>query len=431
MSYESLISLRYLKSGTGRGFLSLIGLISILGVFLGVASLDVVLSVMKGFEDELRDKIIGASSHVVVMSYEGEFEDFAEVEKKLGHFPGVTSTSPFIYNHGMLVTEYAVSGSVIRGIDPNNSASVAAVAEAVGKGSLPETGKGRELLFEEGARIVSGLLHKTASGHPPIIIGRELSNLIGATTGDTVNLVSPYGKIGPFGPTAKIRKFSVIGIFDYGMIEYDSSTAYVSLGDAMNFFETPSKITGIEVRVDDIYQARETGNKIAETLGFPFYAKNWEDSNRSLFRALRLERMAIGIFLGFIVLVAALNIVSTLTMLVMEKKRDIAVLISMGARKSGIRRIFVYDGMIIGTVGTLLGTLFGYLICRFLETSNFIKEAIPFDDNVYPISEFPVRIEPVYFLIVAASSLLICFLATLYPSYRASRENPVESLRYE
>lgn len=431
MSYESLISLRYLKSGTGRGFLSLIGLISILGVLLGVASLDVVLSVMKGFEDELRDKIIGASSHVVVMSYEGDFEDFTEVEKKLKDFPGVTSTNPFIYNHGMLVTEYAVSGSVIRGMDPNNSASVAAVSEAVGKGSLPETGKDREILFEEGARIVSELSRKTASGHPPIIIGGELSNLIGAGIGDTVNLVSPYGKIGPFGPTAKIRKFGVIGVFDYGMIEYDSSTAYVSLGDAMNFFETPSRVTGIEIRVNDIYKARETGEKIAETLGYPFYARNWEDSNRSLFRALRLERMAIGIFLGFIVLVAALNIVSTLTMLVMEKKRDIAVLISMGARKSGIRKIFVYDGMIIGTAGTLLGTLFGYLICRFLETSNFIKEAIPFDDNVYPISEFPVRIEPVYFLVVAASSLLICFLATLYPSYRASRENPVESLRYE
>lgn len=431
MSYESLISFRYLKSGTGRGFLSVIGLISILGVFLGVASLDVVLSVMKGFEDELRDKIIGASSHVVVMSYEGDFGDFAGVEKKLAQLPGLTSTSPFIYNHGMLVTEYAVSGSVIRGIDPNNSASVATVAKAVGKGSLPEKSENRDALFEEGARIVSGLLSKTASGDPPIIIGRELSNLIGATTGDTVNLVSPYGKIGPFGPTAKIRKFGVIGVFDYGMIEYDSSTAYVSLDDAMNFFETQSKVTGIEVRVDDIHKARETGDEIAETLGFPFYAKNWQDSNRSLFRALRLERMAIGIFLGFIVLVAALNIVSTLTMLVMEKKRDIAVLLSMGARKSGIRKIFVYDGMIIGTAGTLLGTLFGYLICRFLETSNFIKEMIPFDDNVYPISEFPVKIEPVYFLVVAVSSLLICFLATLYPSYRASRENPVESLRYE
>ena len=431
MSYESLISLRYLKSGTGRGFLSAIGLISILGVLLGVASLDVVLSVMKGFEDELRDKIIGASSHVVVMSYEGDFADFAEVEKELAPIPGVVSTSPFIYNHGMLTTEYAVSGSIIRGIDPGNSASVGAMAEAVGKGSMAETDTDRETLFREGTRILSGLSERTPSGHPPIIIGRELSNLIGASVGDTVNLVSPYGKIGPFGPMAKIRKFGVIGVFDYGMIEYDSSTAYVSLDAAMNFFETPGRVTGIEVRVDDIYRARSTGDKIAETLGFPFYAKNWEDSNRSLFRALRLERMAIGIFLGFIVLVAALNIVSTLTMLVMEKKRDIAVLMSMGAQKSGIRRIFVYDGMIIGTVGTVLGTLFGYLICRFLETSNFIKEMIPFDDNVYPISEFPVRIEPSYFLVVAVSSLLICFLATLYPSYRASRENPVESLRYE
>ena len=200
MSYESLISLRYLKSGTGRGFLSMIGFISVLGVFLGVASLDVVLSVMKGFEDELRDKIIGASSHVVVMSYEGNFGDFAEVEKKLESFPGVTSTSPFIYNQGMLVTEYATSGSVIRGIDPDNSASVAAVAEAVGKGSLPKAEKDRDVLSREGARIVSGLLRKTDSGHPPIIIGRELSNLIGAAAGDTVNLVSPYGKIGPFRP---------------------------------------------------------------------------------------------------------------------------------------------------------------------------------------------------------------------------------------
>ena len=203
MSYESLISLRYLRSGTGRGFVSVIGLISILGVLLGVASLDVVLSVMKGFEDELRDKIIGASSHVVVMSYDGDFGDFAKVEEKLAQLPDVTSTSPFIYNHGMLVTEHAVSGSVIRGIDPDNSASVATVAEAVGKGSLPETSENRDAFFEEGARIVSGLLHKTASGDPPIIIGGELSNLIGTAIGDTVNLVSPYGKIGPFGRQPK------------------------------------------------------------------------------------------------------------------------------------------------------------------------------------------------------------------------------------
>ncbi len=431
MSYESLISFRYLKSKTGRGFISAIGFISILGVFLGVASLDVVLSVMKGFENELRDKIIGASSHVVVMSYEGDFGDFERTKEKITEIPGVVSTSSFIYNQAMLVTENGVSGAVIRGIDPNDSASVAVVAQAVGRGSPNSVDNDRDAVFNEGVRIISGLLRRTASGDPPIILGRELSSTVGVGIGDSISLMSPYGRIGPFGPMSKIRKFTVIGIFDYGMIEYDSSTAYVSLEDAMKFFETSGKITGIEVRIDDIYQARRKGSEITEALGFPFYARNWEDSNRSLFKALRLERVAIGIFLGFIVLVAALNIVSTLTMLVMEKKRDISILLSMGASRSGIRKIFVYDGMIIGTVGTLLGTLFGYLICRFLETNSFLKEIIPFDENVYPISEFPVNIEPIYFLIVASSSLFICFLATLYPSYRASREDPVESLRYE
>ncbi len=431
MSYESLISFRYLRSGTGKGFLSIIGFISILGVFLGVTSLDVVLSVMKGFENELRDKIIGASSHVVVMSYDGDFGDYSEMEKKLAELSGVTSTNPFIYNQGMLVTEYSASGSVIRGIDPYNAASVEMLAEAVGRASLSHLEASRKEFFTEGKRVISTIQGKASSGDPQIIIGKELSAILGANVGDTVNLVSPYGKIGPFGPTAKIRKFFVAGIFDYGMIEYDSSTAYISLSDAMDFFENGGKITGIEVRVDDIYSAREQGTRIADLLGFPFYAKNWQDSNKSLFRALRLERIAIGIFLGFIVLVAALNIVSTLTMLVMEKKRDVSVLMSMGARKSGIRRIFVYDGMMIGGIGTVLGTLFGYAICRFLETSNFIKQMIPFDDNVYPISEFPVKIELSYFVFVALGSLVVCFLATLYPSYKASRHNPMESLRYE
>lgn len=431
MSYESLISLRYLRSRAGRGFVSLIGLISILGVFLGVTSLNVVLSVMKGFEEELRDKIIGASSHVVVMSYDGNFGDFGPLEKKLGEFPGVASASPFIYGQAMLVTEHGAAGSVVRGIDPGNSASVAALAGAVGKGTFPGLDALSEDSAREGARVVSALGAGAEADDPPVILGRELAGSVGASVGGAVNLVSPYGKVGPFGPTARIRKFAVAGIFDYGMLEHDSSTAYVSLADAMDFFETPGEVTGIEVRVEDMYRAKKTGEEIEAELGFPFYARNWEDANSSLFRALRLERMAIAIFLGFIVLVAALNIVSTLTMLVMEKKRDVSVLLAMGARRSGIRRIFVYDGMMIGGVGTLLGTLFGYLVCYFLKTSNFIKEIIPFDDRVYPISEFPVKIEPVYFLAVAACSLLVCFLATLYPSCRASGGDPVETLRYE
>lgn len=431
MSYESLISLRYLRSRSKQKFVSVIGLISILGVFLGVMSLNVVLSVMKGFEEELRDKILGVSSHIVVMNYEGDFSDFNQLRDQILDFPNVVGASPFIYNQAMLVTENEVSGSVVRGIDPDTAPTVSNIAQAVGKGAYPKDEKDEEKLVESGKKILSGLKQKTESGNPPVLIGEELSNSLGVLVGDTVNLVSPFGKIGPFGPQAKTKKFEVIGIFDYGMLEYDSSISYVSLDDAMDFFETDKKVTGIEVKVDRIYKARQISNDLSDYLEFPYFTRNWEEVNSSLFKALRLERMAIAIFLGFIILVAALNIVSTLTMLVMDKGRDIAILRAMGARKSGIRKIFIMDGMIIGIVGTFLGTVAGYGLCYFLKTSNFIKNLIPFDNNVYPISEFPVKVEAHYFIIVAVCSLLICFIATLYPSYQASKKNPVEALRYE
>ena len=237
--------------------------------------------------------------------------------------------------------------------------------------------------------------------------------------------------MGPFGATAKVKKFEVIGIFDYGMIEYDSSISYVGLDDAMEFFDMAGQASGVEVKVNDIYAARTIGNELAASLGFPYYARNWEEVNKSLFKALRLERIAIAIFLGLIILVAALDIVSALTMVVMEKGRDIAILRAMGATREGILKIFIIDGMIIGVVGTLLGSLSGYGICYMLKTSETIRKLIPFDNNVYPISEFPVKIEPFYFITVAVCSLLICFIATLYPSFQASRKDPIEALRYE
>lgn len=431
MSYESLISFRYLRSRSKQKFVSVIGLISILGVFLGVMSLNVVLSVMKGFEEELRDKILGVSSHIVVMSYDGDFDNFNELREKILDFPGVVGASPFIYNQGMLVAENNVAGSVVRGIDPNTATTVSNIAEAVGKGLFPVNEEDDQLLINAGKELLTKLDKKTESGVPPILIGKELSNSLGVLVGDSINLVSPFGKIGPFGPQAKTRKFEVIGIFDYGMLEYDSSISYTSLRDAMDFFETDNKATGIEVKVDKIYRAKKIGEDLSELLKFPYFARNWEEVNKSLFKALRLERIAIAIFLAFIILVAALNIVSTLTMLVMEKNKDVAILRAMGAKKSGVRKIFVMDGMIIGSVGTLLGTIAGYLVCYFLKTSNFIKNLIPFDNNVYPISEFPVKMEAEYFIIVAICSLLICFIATLYPSYQASKRDPVEALRYE
>jgi lipoprotein-releasing system permease protein len=432
MKYEFFIGLRYLRSKRRYAFISVIGLISILGVFIGVMALNVVLGVMRGFEEELRDKILGVNSHLVVLSYDGPMADYEKIKTEVLNFPNVIGASPFIYGQGMLVGETNVSGAVIRGIDSASAGTVTNIDEAIGRGIV---GRGEKIKDDElasiGREIIRKLDKKTTSGKPPLIIGKELAATLGVSIGDLVNLVSPFGRVGPFGPQAKVKRFEVIGMSDYGMIEYDSSIAYVSLKDAMDFFGMSDKVTGVEVKVKDIYRAKDIGEEITARMGFPFYTRNWEEVNRSLFRALRLERIAIGIFLGFIVLVAALDIVSTLTMVVMEKGKDIAILRAMGATRGGIMKIFITDGMIIGFIGTFLGTLAGLGVCYLVKTSDLVKQLIPFDTQVYPVSEFPVKIEPLYFLSVAFFSLLICFLATLYPSYQASRKDPVEALRYE
>lgn len=435
MRYEFFIGLRYLSSRRKQKFTSIIGLISVLGVIIGVMALNVVLAVMGGFEEELREKILGVSSHLVVLSYDGPMKDYAEIRDEALDFPGVVGASPFIYGQGMIASERNVSGSVVRGIDPKTAGTVTNIEQAIGRGVLGDNGgrekMAKEQLSEIGSEVLGLLDLRTDSGRPPILIGKELANTLGVIEGDLVSLVSPFGKMGPFGATAKVKKFEVIGIFDYGMVEYDSSLSYVDLADAMDFFDMDGEVSGVEIKVDDIYAARTMGNELASVLGFPYYTRNWEEVNKSLFKALRLERIAIAIFLGFIVLVAALDIVSTLTMVVMEKGKDIAILRAMGATRRGILRIFITDGMIIGIVGTLLGSFAGFGICYTLKTSETIRKLIPFDNNVYPISEFPVKIEPFYFITVAACSILICFIATLYPSFQASRKDPIEALRYE
>ena len=434
MKYEFFIGLRYLSSRRKQKFTSIIGFISVLGVFIGVMALNVVLAVMGGFEEELRDKILGVSSHVVVLSYEGPMKNYEEVRQDALEFPDVLGASPFIYGQGMIGSERSVSGTVIRGIDPETAGTVTNIEQALGRGALGAKSGERikdEQLEEIGKEVLAKLTQGTESEKPPILIGRELASTLGISEGDLISLVSPFGKMGPLGPTAKVKKFEVIGIFNYGMIEYASSISYVNLPDAMEFFDMSGEASGVEIKVENIYEARTLGQELTSVLGFPYYTRNWEEVNQSLFKALKLERIAIGIFLGFIVLVAALNIVSTLTMVVMEKGKDIAILRAMGATRKGILKIFIIDGMIIGFIGTVLGTLAGYGFCYLLKTNDTIRGLIPFDNNVYPISEFPVKIEPFYFLAVAFFSILICFVATLYPSFQASRKDPIEALRYE
>lgn len=435
MKYEFFIGLRYLSSRRKQKFTSIIGIISILGVIIGVMALNVVLSVMGGFEEELREKILGVSSHIVVLSYDGPMTDYQEVKNEVMDFPGVKGSSPFIYGQGMISSDRNVSGSVIRGIDPNTAGEVTSIEQAIGNGTYRKNKSDKKLTDQElreiGEEVLAKLNVETGSRKPPVLIGKELAANLGVIQGDIISLVSPFGKLGPFGQTAKVKKFEVIGIFDYGMIEYDSSISYVNLKDAMDFFDMEDQVSGVEVKVEDIYSAKQMGIEISSILGFPYYTRNWEEVNIRLFKALRLERIAVAIILGLIILVAALNIVSTLTMVVMEKGKDIAILRAMGATRSGILKIFITEGMIIGTVGTLLGTALGFGICYMLKTSETIRKLIPFDNNVYPISDFPVKIEPFYFVIVAVLSILICFVATLYPSFQASRKDPIEALRYE
>lgn len=435
MKYEFFIGLRYLSSRRKQKFTSIIGIISVLGVIIGVMALNVVLAVMGGFEEELREKILGVSSHLVVLSYDGPMEDFTDIKNDVLDFPGVLGASPFIYGQGMISSERNVSGSVIRGVDPNTAGNVTSIEQAIGNGSSRKSESGKKLSDEQLSKIGKGVLLKlnseTESGKPPVLIGKELAANLGVIEGDLISLVSPFGKLGPFGQTAKVKKYEVIGIFDYGMIEYDSSISYVNLEDAMDFFDMEGQVSGVEVKVEDIYNAKKMGMELSSILGFPYYTRNWEEVNIRLFKALRLERIAVAIILGLIILVAALNIVSTLTMVVMEKGKDIAILRAMGATRSGILKIFITEGMIIGTVGTLLGTMLGFGICYMLKTSDAVRRLIPFDNNVYPISDFPVKIEPFYFITVAVLSILICFIATLYPSFQASRKDPIEALRYE
>ena len=432
MLYELFISLRFLISKRRQKFVSVTAFISVLGVIIGVMALNVVLAVMGGFEEELKNKILGVNSHIAVMSYHGPIDDYDILTKKIKEVPGVVGVSPLIYSQAMLATGDNVSGTVIKGIEPDFAGEVTNIEIALGKALIGKNEKkDDEELKLMGKKVLLNLKKQTPSEKPPIILGKELALVLGVNVGNIVNLVSPFGNIGPFGPTPKTRNFEVVGLFDFGMIEHDSLVCYVNIKDAMNFFDLKEKVNTIEVKIQDAFEARDLSITVSQTLGFPYFTRNWEDINKNLFKALKLERFALSIILGLIILVAALNIVSTLTMLVMEKSKDIAILRAMGTKKEQIRRIFIIDGMIIGIIGTLVGTLAGFGLCYLLKTNEVIRNLIPFDNKVYPISEFPVKIEPLYFILVAVCSLLICLIATLYPSYQASSKDPVEALRYE
>ena len=413
MRYELFISLRYLKAKRKQIFISVITFLSMAGVGLGVMALVVVLSVMGGFEDDLKNKILGTNAHLVIQQHGGTIRDYPEVIQKVKEVSGAVAATPFIFTQAMITSENNVHGIVLRGIDPDTAGRVINVEKTVKKGSLASLKEG-----------------EAPSGQPGILLGKELAQNLGIILNDTVVVVSPSGALaavgmGGLGPPMK--KFRVTGIFDTGMYEYDTSLAYISLKDAQKFLGMGDTVSGVEVKVQDIYNVKEVASKIQKELGFPFWTRDWMQMNRSLFAALKLERTVMFIILVLIVLVAAFGIVSTLIMVVMEKNKDIAILKSMGATAQSIMRIFILEGLIIGVVGTALGLIGGYAICRILAEYQFIS--IPRD--VYYISHLPVKMSGVDFFLIALAAMGISFLATLYPSWQASRLDPAEALRYE
>jgi len=410
MSFEYFIGGRYLRAKHKETFISLITILSVAGVTVGVMALIVVIAVMAGFESDLKQRILGVESHIVLMRHDGSFSGYKKISKQINELQGVEAATPFIYSQIMLRSSTGVSGAVLRGIDPESAGNVIKIL----KNSVLQNLK---------------QIHRQGNSKtfvPGIILGKELARNLGVLKGDAVYLISSRGMISPIGYLPAMKRFEVVGLFESGMYEYDGSLAYIDLEDAQKILNMKESVTGIEVRVDDIYNARNIAKKIVSELGFPYWARDWMRMNHNLFSALKLEKTVMFIILALIVLVAAFNIASTLIMMVMGKTKDIAILKAMGAMDSSIRKIFIYKGMIIGAVGTLLGVCLGFIICKLLEKYKFIQ--LPGD--VYYISTLPVRLEALDVFMIASAAMVICFLATLYPASQASKLNPIEAIRY-
>lgn len=415
MNYELFIGLRYLQARRRETFISLITIISILGVMIGVMTLNVVMAVMTGFEETLRDRLLGINAHIAIVRSGEPMQDYEKVIEQVKGEEGVLAASPTIYGQVMLTAGSRVSGVVVRGVDPARVNSVVDVKSYIRDGDLEGLNSEHPIQVEDRTVMLPG-----------IILGERLANQLGVFKGSPVQVVSPLGSPTAIGVIPKVRRFAVAGVLKTGMSEIDSTLVFMGLAQAQKFFDLDGAVTNIELRVRNVNRSREVADDLQRRLGFPYFAEDWTRLWPNLFSALQLEKTVYFLVLLLMVLIGAFNIVSTLVMVVMEKKKDIAILRSMGASQQSIRKIFLLKGCLIGVVGTILGVILGLLVCLLISQYPF---KLP--DGVFLISTVPVRVYSSNFIIVALASFLVCLLASIYPARQAAKLDPVEIIRYE
>jgi lipoprotein-releasing system permease protein len=409
MPWELRVALRYLTARRKQAFVSLISGVAVLGVAVGVAALLIALGLMTGLQSEIRARILGATAHISIFRTRAQpLDDYQPAVDAVRKVPGVAGAAPALYGKVLLTSAGGAAVATLKGIVPSEERTVTDVLSKVRDGGVAA--------FE-----------RPAEGPVPVLLGSALAESLNVSTGDVVTVTSPRGRLSPVGLLPRVVKVRVAGTVKTGLFEFDAGWGYVPLAAAQRLFEEAERTTLVEVRLDDMFAVKRMGKAILDRLGEGYMSTDWVQMNQSLFSALWIEKMAIGITIGLIVAVAALNIVATLVLMVMEKHKDIAILVSMGASRGAIMRIFMLQGTIIGAVGTTLGGLIGWGVCRGLDRFQLIR--IP--EDVYQIAWVPFRLLPLDAAVVLAGALLVCFLATLYPARGAARLDPAEALRYE
>ncbi len=413
LPFELFVGLRYTRAKRKNHFISFISLTSMIGIALGVAALIVVLSVMNGFQSELRTRILGVASHLEITGSGNQLDNWQLLANQVKSQPHVKASAPYVMAQGMLSFGQGVQGAIVRGVLPSQEDKVADI----------------------GKHMKAGNLTDLRAGEFNIVLGADLAMLLGASIGDKVVLMAPQGQFTPAGVVPRIKQFNVVGIFQIGMYEYDAGLAFIHIDDAAKLYRMGENVTGLRLKLDDLFSAPEMSVQLAQKLQGNYYITDWTQQHANFFKAVQLEKRVMFIILTLIVAVAAFNIVSTLVMAVTDKRADIAIMRTFGASPRSIMQIFIVQGALIGVIGTLIGALIGILIALNIGT------IVPFIENlfqvqflakdVYYISDLPSKLDWNDVIIIIVMSFILSLLATLYPSYKASQINPAEALRYE